>query len=222
MQDDYNKKDMDKLTDLVMQTIREWGKIDPDKARESRMNKNKKTYHIKETHNHTGKITLWGKPLYTPLEFAEELISYFAEKDGYIAIDRLLFHEDKIERDAFDNWAYDRNDAIIDLDDPQIYYGDFLWDYTYEMEEDTLPFDRLKFECLNCGEHELWCDKGTRQTYEVVFEDEQSISLELKPNIYNQGDDEEENTCWYCSNCGHIYYEGSEDGLIEKLENEET
>jgi hypothetical protein len=48
------------------------------------MNKNKKTYHIKETHNHTGKITLWEKPLYTPLEFAEELISYFAEKDGYI------------------------------------------------------------------------------------------------------------------------------------------
>jgi hypothetical protein len=100
-----------------------------------------KQYHAEQRHNLTGKVTVWPDVLYDVSDFAKAVWEYYEAKDGYIAIGRLLFHEDHVELKDSGDWDYDPNDAIINLDDPQPSYGDFFWDYTYEMTADVNDTD---------------------------------------------------------------------------------
>ena len=80
---------------------------------------------------------------------------------------------------------------------------------------------KLKFKCPECGSNKIYCDIEVEIRYEVIMEDDGTITLETSQGQeYEWGLDDEEAT-WYCGGCYNKIFVGTKDMFEEYLINGE-
>lgn len=82
--------------------------------------------------------------------------------------------------------------------------------------------EELVFECPECQNTSLGCSIERSQSYDVIMENDGSVSLQISVEDYSGAgsyDDygmEEEHE-YVCTECGATYYSGTRGGLEDKL-----